>query len=226
LWRYSDDLTGQFTARQELSIRIAAQQTHTERVLDVGCANGWFEYLCRERLHAHIDGIDVGCPVLEAARRNAPHATYTKASVLSLPFADGTFDGAVMFEVIEHLPRRSEDEALREIRRVLKPNAWFLLSTPFANPVAVLLDPAWYVGHRHYTVEGIVALLESASFRVQKTLVRGGLWELCGVFWFYLFKWLFNAQAPLQDVFERRRAREFLEEREGISNIFVLAVAS
>ena len=226
LQQYSDDLGERLTARHELSARLAAQQGPAQRVLDVGCATGWFEFLCDGRLSSVLDGIDIGEDALTHARRNAPHARYAAASVMALPFADGTFDGAVMFEVIEHVPPRTELAALREVRRVLKPGAWFLLSTPFAHPVSSLLDPAWYFGHRHYSRARIVSLLEQADFRRTHTMVRGGLWELSSVFALYAFKWLLKAEAPLKAAFERGRAAEFLGERDGIANIFVQAVAA
>lgn len=47
-----------------------------------------------------------------------------------LPFNDESFDAVVCFEVLEHV--FDIDEVLKEIKRVLKPNGKFLLSTPFA----------------------------------------------------------------------------------------------
>jgi SAM-dependent methyltransferase len=222
---YSDDFGERHTARQELSVRLAMAQPAAQRVLDVGCASGWFELLCAGRLASDLFGIDVGTAMLEQAKRNAPHARYTAGSVLALPFADAEFDGAVMFEVIEHVPKDAEAQALREVRRVLKPGSWLLLSTPFAHPVSATLDPAWYFGHRHYSRKRITALMEAAGFRTDASMVRGGLWELGGIIALYAFKWLLGAEAPLKELFERHRTGEFLSGQEGISNIFVQAVA-
>jgi len=223
---YSDEITDRLTGRHELSARLAAEQSPARRILDVGCAGGWFESLCADRLQSRLDGIDTRADMLERARRDAPHASYTTASVFALPFSEGTFDGAVMFEVIEHVPRHTELAALREVRRVLTQGGWLLLSTPFAHPAAALLDPAWYVGHRHYTRARILSLVGAAGFRPRNSIVRGGFWELGGVNALYIFKWLLNAEAPLKDLVERHRAQEFLADREGISNIFVQAVAA
>jgi SAM-dependent methyltransferase len=222
---YSCDVAERLTARHELSMRLASSQPFAPRLLDVGCANGWFEFLCAGRLESAVSAIDVEPALVEAAKRNAPHADYAVGSVFSLPFPDATFDGAVMFEVIEHVPRHSEVAALKEVRRVLKPGGWLVLSTPYAHPISSLLDPAWYFGHRHYSRERIVSLMAAAGFRTNGSIVRGGLWELGGNISLYAFKWLLRSEPPLKGLFERHRTREFLAERAGICNIFVQAVA-
>src|SRR5215467_13476731 len=118
---YSNAVADRLTARHELSVRLASALPHAPRILDVGCATGWFEFLCDGRLESQVSAIDVDAAMVEEAKRNAPRADYAVGSVFSLPFADATFDGAVMFEVIEHVPRREEIKALTEVRRVLKP---------------------------------------------------------------------------------------------------------
>src|SRR5262249_12816630 len=158
-------------------------------------------------------------------KRNAPRADYAVGSVFSLPFADATFDGAVMFEVIEHVPRREEIKALRELRRVLKPGAWLVLSTPYGHPVSMALDPGWYFGHRHYTRDRIISLMAGAGFRATDAIVRGGLWELGGNIALYAFKWLLRSEPPLKEIVERHRQHEFLSDHTGVCNIFVQAVA-
>ena len=206
-------------------MRLATEQAFAPRILDVGCASGWFEYLCAGRLTSTVAAIDVDAAIVEEARRNAPHAEYAVGSVFSLPFADAVFDGAVMFEVIEHVPRHRELAALKEVRRVLKAGGWLLLSTPFAHAVSMFLDPAWYFGHRHYSRDRIVAILAAAGFHTVGSTVRGGMWELMGNINLYAFKWLLNAEPPLKGLIERHRQNEFLSDRPGVCNIFVQAVA-
>jgi SAM-dependent methyltransferase len=206
-------------------VRLASSQTHAERILDIGCASGWFEFLCADRLASAVHAVDLEPATIEEAKRNAPHADYVVGSVFSLPFADATFDGAVMFEVIEHVPRHREVEALKEVRRVLKSGAWLVLSTPYAHPVSTALDPAWYFGHRHYSRDRIVSIMAAAGFHTVDAIVRGGLWELGGNIALYAFKWLLRSEPPLKGLVERHREREFLSDRQGICNIFVQAIA-
>ena len=206
-------------------MRLASSQAPAQRILDIGCASGWFEFLCAERLASAVCAIDLEPATIEEAKRNAPHAEYAVGSVFALPFADETFDGAVMFEVIEHVPRRRELAALKEVRRVLKSGGWLVLSTPYAHPVSSLLDPAWYFGHRHYSRDRITSIMAAAGFRTVDAIVRGGLWELGGNIALYAFKWLLKSEPPLKNVIERHRQHEFLSGRPGMCNIFIQAVA-
>ncbi len=222
---YSEDLSERLTGRATLSLALVEQQPESGRVLDVGCSDGWLERSLFGKKHRTITGIEPDRHVIDQARSLFPAGDFRVASVLSLPFEEETFDGAVMFEVIEHVPRGTELEALREIRRVLRPGAWFLLSTPFANPAAILLDPAWYFGHRHYSDKDLRSLFRSAGFCAEETFVRGAWWELFGVISLYFFKWVFKSETPFKKQIEKGRAHEFLDSNDGISNIFVLARA-
>lgn len=43
-----------------------------------------------------------------------------------MPFPDATFTGAVSFTMLHHVPTpRLQDQLLGEVRRVLRPGAWF-----------------------------------------------------------------------------------------------------
>ncbi len=66
------------------------------------------------------DGTARGCT-------NAAHIRHEDLTALS--FADGSFDGVVSLEVMEHIP--DFPAALAECCRVLKPGGWLLLGAPF-----------------------------------------------------------------------------------------------
>lgn len=56
-----------------------------------------------------------------------------------LDFPDESFDGVIVFHVLEHVP--DDALALRETRRVLRPGAWALLQVPLTGGTTVE-DPA------------------------------------------------------------------------------------
>jgi len=222
---YSDCVAERLTARHEFCVRLTAAQEYAARIIDVGCASGWFEYLCAIRLRSSVCGVEISEAMVEQAKQNAPEAEFVVGSVFALPFSDGAFNAAVMFEVIEHVPKQREIEALREVRRVVKEGSWLLLSTPYAHPLSSLLDPAWYFGHRHYSRSRIEYLLGSAGFKASNFMVRGGLWDCGGTIALYIFKWLLNAEPPLKGTVDRHRWHEFVPDQAGIGNIFIRAVA-
>lgn len=113
--------------------RFAAQFAHGQAVLDVGCGSG---YGCRELARAgaaEVHGCDLSDHALDYARRHhGEWATFTRQSCTTMrAYPDGRFDLVVCSEVLEHLRETGEEEkALREMQRVARPSALFVLATP------------------------------------------------------------------------------------------------
>lgn len=96
-----------------------------ERVLDVGAgvsqyAPALHDYLPNISYHA-LD-LSMGMLRVSLARR-----TKTNANVLALPFADGTFDVVMAHHMLNHV--EDVDQALHEIKRVLKPDGLVMIMT-------------------------------------------------------------------------------------------------
>jgi SAM-dependent methyltransferase len=221
--QYSDRIEARLTARHELSLRLIGSRPG-EKVLDIGASYGWLEQIGPFRTNAEYVGIEYDEHNLRQAHKNIANATIVEGSVLNIPFASQSFDGVVLFEVLEHIPAGSESTAFKEIGRVLKPNGWFLLSTPFNDIRSRLLDPAAYLGHRHYSSERVEALLQRAGFSVKQSIVRGGWWESITMILLYFFKHVMGAEVAKKEFFEQRRNQEFLCEREGFSTLFISSV--
>lgn len=119
------DLWNEHFARYAFAVRFAADK----RVLDAGCGTGYGSAELA-RLARAVTGIDLASEAVEWAgeRYAAANVTFSQASCIALPFAAGSFDLVVAFEVIEHLadwPR-----LLDEARRVLAPGGRLVVSTP------------------------------------------------------------------------------------------------
>ncbi len=67
-------------------------------------------------------------------------------SVLSLPFADKTFDSCTMLEVIEHMDAEKQRRALGEVNRILVDGGQFVMSTP--NLIFGLFRIVWFFWER------------------------------------------------------------------------------
>ena len=58
--------------------------------------------------------------------KRVKEATFIKASATKIPISDGTADIVVMFDVLEHVPKSEEKDALKEANRILKKAvSWF-----------------------------------------------------------------------------------------------------
>lgn len=82
-----------------------------------------------------------------------------------LPFADGSADLVVAFDVLEHIVE--EEDAVAEMRRVLRPGGRLLVAVPADESLWSAHDEA--VGHvRRYDRAGIRNLLERGGFTVEE----------------------------------------------------------
>jgi SAM-dependent methyltransferase len=143
-------------------------------LLDIGCSSGWLGPVVLARGFHDYVGLD---RVIVNGHKKSDFLKLVEGSVFELPFRDGSFDAVCLFDVVEHLPRGSEAEALREISRVLKIKGRLYFSTPHASPIHTPLDPVWTLGHRHYRRATVRRLLLSAGFEIDRMFVAGGLVE-------------------------------------------------
>jgi ubiquinone/menaquinone biosynthesis C-methylase UbiE len=84
------------------------------RTLDVACGTG---FLTRH-LRGQVVGLDASERMLEAARDQAPGATFVRGDALSLPFEDAAFDRVFTSYFYCHLEEAERRRFLAEARRV------------------------------------------------------------------------------------------------------------
>jgi len=108
----------------------AAQVAAGRSVLDVGCGTGYGAQILANAGALKVIGVDVAADVVEMAGREyrSDRLAFVCADAARLPFEDASFDLAVCFEVIEHLPM--EAGVMDELRRVLRPDGIALISSP------------------------------------------------------------------------------------------------
>lgn len=94
-----------------------------ERVLDLGCGTGVVTRLAAQRAGS-ATGVDIDPAMLEVARRldagGEYHVHWRRGDARRLELECATFDLCLCAQVLQHVPDR--EQALAEIRRVLKPN--------------------------------------------------------------------------------------------------------
>ena len=114
--------------RYEFALPFCANK----EVLDAGCGVGYGSALLAERAR-RVVGVDNEPEAIEYARDRygAPNVEFVVGDLLALDLPDASFDVVCSFETIEHLP--DHERYLGEMRRVLRRDGTFLVSTPRAE---------------------------------------------------------------------------------------------
>ena len=166
-----------YRADQELYLRTYRRRMklvrrHFEqpgRVLDVGCAAGFFLKVMQE------EGWQVtGLEPSDAIRPHAEELLGSEKVIAGLlgqvELEAGSFDLITLWDVIEHIP--DTVSALREVRRLLAPGGRLLVETQNVNSrAAKLLGPKWqHYKHAehiyHFNPKTIQRLFAEAGFEI------------------------------------------------------------
>src|ERR687887_2952179 len=101
------------------------------RWLDCGCANGDYTVELIRRGARGAVGTDVSATRVDGARTRWADMTavsFIVAAAEEMPFADESFDGVLLNEVLEHV--RDERQTLRELHRLLAPGGYLFVFSP------------------------------------------------------------------------------------------------
>jgi ubiquinone/menaquinone biosynthesis C-methylase UbiE len=110
-----------------------------ERVLEVGPGTGYYALPVAGWLapDGRLDVADLQQEMLDhtltrAAEQGIDNITPTCTDARSLPYADDSFDAAYLVTVLGEIP--DQGAALRELRRVVKPNGRIVVGELFGDP--------------------------------------------------------------------------------------------
>ena len=205
------------------------------RVADVGAGRGYFSHIVGEKLRErgrqpaeHV----FACDLIPASFEYDAISCRSIESGGRLPFDDGFFDAVISIEVIEH----AEDQFafLRELRRIAKPGATVVVTTPntlninsrlraLSTGFPVLFDPLPLDQHDPRTLGGHIhpispyflayaavrAGLENPTFHPDRT--KKSAIALTALLWPYLIFGRMRHRARL-----RRKHPEVLRENDAL----------
>ena len=131
--------------------------TAGSRVLDLGCGAGRHAFelyrrgaqvVAMDRDHDELRGV---AETFLGLRGDAPAlgaAGAVRSDALALPFPDGTFDGIIAAEILEHI--WEDASAIAELVRVLRPGGRLAVTVPRWFPEMV----CWALSDPYHEVEG------------------------------------------------------------------------
>jgi SAM-dependent methyltransferase len=126
------------------------------RLLDIGCGSAWLG-----DHFTNYTGIDVSPEAVEAARTRGREVMLADVD-RPLPFEDGSFEGVVLKDVLEHVP--DPVALVLEVRRVLRAGGRAFASSPDAQRWV------WddYTHRRPFTRKSFRLLFEDQGFEIER----------------------------------------------------------
>ena len=143
------------------------------KILDIGFGNGYLiRYLNRNYPSTQLYGIDISEDMLRTALQKSHEAIsngnmhLTIADVVSLPFEDERFER--IYTVNTHYFWSDIDKGLQEIRRVMKPDALFLIVGHYKKYLDRL--PIAKYNFKKYEIEEIEVLLQKNGLVLERNI--------------------------------------------------------
>jgi 2-polyprenyl-3-methyl-5-hydroxy-6-metoxy-1,4-benzoquinol methylase len=146
------------------------------RVLDIGTARG--DNALSLKTHGyHVSTLEID-PTLVAALKARPESEgldIREGDATQMPYESHSFDGAIMIEVMEHIP--NTEALLSEIARVLKPGGRICIGIPtgYTEQLYWRLHPQYARNATHvhiFSKKRLYQVLRKAGFHVERIEAR------------------------------------------------------
>jgi SAM-dependent methyltransferase len=171
--RFKDEMDDKPFDRDCLD-RLAREVGDLGPICDLGCGPGQIaRYLHRNGVKTL--GVDLSPNMIAEAQRLNPEIHFHQGNMLSLPDADNSWGGIAAFYCIIHIPRPQIVDALREMKRVLKPGGLLLITFHIGTEIEHL-DKWWEkpvnLDFAFYQPDEMEGWLNEAGFGLEETIIR------------------------------------------------------
>ncbi len=175
------------------------------RVLELGCGPGRYVALLAAMGYDVVGADPLSFPTWEDIRGHQQVEFQQGIRAEALPYADASFDHVACLGALLYFD--NPDQALTEVRRVIKPGGRLFVRTVNRHNLVRLLrgrniDPA---AKNYYTESELAELLRRHGFLVNRTFSYGFYPPFAPMFWWYLVngkipvraqEWLSNSIPP------------------------------
>jgi cyclopropane fatty-acyl-phospholipid synthase-like methyltransferase len=110
------------------ALAVAATLSPNSRILDIGCGNGVPITEALVNVGYRVIGLDSSAGMLHFFRINLADTPVVRGDARCCPFANGSFDAAISWGMMFHLPPADQAAVFDRVWSVLKPGAPFLFT--------------------------------------------------------------------------------------------------
>ena len=144
-------------------------------ILDLGCGPGHVAAYVHAK-NARVRGIDLSPEMVLYARRLHPEIPFEQGNMLMLEgIPDASLDGVLAFYSLVHFNASEVDQALHEIRRILRPGGWLLVAVHLGDGtirVESFLEQGVSLQFTFFDSVHVRRHVESAGFDVTEGIER------------------------------------------------------
>ncbi len=145
IMRIFDAIAEEFDrSRSRIWIEEVSLLLGRKRVLDLGCGNGRNGIYLLDK-GSYVVFADISFNMLRIVGMKRPGSQRVQCDASALPFRDQCFDGLLFIATLHHLPKEERLASLKEIRRILRPrgfaviSAWALFQPRFLRKIPEMI---------------------------------------------------------------------------------------
>jgi SAM-dependent methyltransferase len=175
---YAKSLFGELAYKprdRELLDKLIREVGDFGPICDMGCGPGQIARYLKDH-GADALGVDLSSGMVDAARKLNPDIPFFQGNMLALDFPEASWGGVAAFYSLIHIPRPRLLDALRELRRVLRPGGLLLMSYHMGIET-VHLDVWWEkpvkLDFNFLESSTLTDLLVQAGLMVEDVIERG-----------------------------------------------------
>jgi ubiquinone/menaquinone biosynthesis C-methylase UbiE len=142
------------------------EKISTRHIVEIGAGTGHWTSFFAEKGYC-VTAMDVSDKMIEVAlSKDIPDSVFFRGDAINLPFPDNSVDAVVAVTSIEFVPDRNK--AIEEIKRILKPDGYFVIGTLNLKGSfsAVRKNSPVFAGANFYTYRSLVEDLMKIGFPV------------------------------------------------------------
>ena len=148
---------------------------------DLGCGPGQIARFLSDRGAEEVFGADLSEEMVAEARRLNPDLTFRREDMLALSLPDGSLGGIAAFYAIVHFTPPQAERAFREMRRVLVPGGYALVTFHVTESAAgthelrhtdELFGVKASLDFVLHDVDEVVACMKAAALSVEEVTLR------------------------------------------------------